>query len=85
MISPSGVALKRSAVGGSGGGSRMMMLSLTVPFVAMTVIGKKTPPAVTLSVVASCPEPLVTPLATLKLPRALGSIVVKLRPTLAAG
>jgi hypothetical protein len=89
MLRPSAVALMCTAVGGSGGGSRMMMLSVVDPLVAVTVMLLKTPPDEVNSVTTNFPVPSVTPLNVVvrvgnatKLPR-LPASVVMLNETLA--
>ena len=62
----------------------MTMLLLAEPLDADTVILANTPPAETDRVVASLPEPSVTPLATDRLPRPLGSTLEKVTPALVA-
>jgi hypothetical protein len=84
LSSRSAVALKCTAVGGSGGGSMITMLLLAEPLVADTVMLVKIPPAELYSVTVTLPEPLVTPVnvvvrvgnAVDKLPRLPASVVI---------
>jgi hypothetical protein len=68
--------LSWTTAGGSGGGSTITRLSLSEPLAPLTVILANAAPADTDNVVASCPELLVKPLVTLKVPRPLGSVLL---------
>src|SRR5690349_8265861 len=90
---PSALADTCSPVGGNGGGSTIVMVSVAVPLVAVITMFGKAAPLDEYRVVETWPEASVTPLAdvvrvgkAVKLPRLPGSVVIeKLTVAAAAG